>query len=420
MAITTHELMGNETAVFRQGEFAGSIPTALSKPMLHARIRKQFADGSDGGFCVEAEFKIPPGVMILFGPSGAGKSTLLRCISGICRPDEGRVTAGGRVFYDSLRAINIAPAKRHIGFVFQELALFPHLTVEENTAYGLRRFRRDERERRTSKILESFQIAHLRRRKPSEISGGERQRVALARSLVTEPCALLLDEPLRSLDGPVKAGILDDLRAWNAERGIPVVYVTHDREEALALGERMMLLEHGRVSAEGAPLDVLDAPRRESVARLSGFENIFDVEITDINEANGTMTCSVIYRPAGRDAENPDGDETRKNIALEIPFTRVSHGSFVSIAIRAGDIMLATARPEKLSARNILAGLVTEIARTGARVTVSVDCGGVKFLAHVTVGAVGSLELRTGCAVWLIIKSYSCHLLSPSGRAEPE
>jgi molybdate transport system ATP-binding protein len=418
MAVAAHLTLGNESALSREADFTDALRVAPREPMLEARIRKQFARARDCGFRIEAEFTIPPGVMILFGPSGAGKSTLLRCIAGIYSPDEGRVSVGARVYYDSQRRINVDPAKRSIAFVFQELALFPHLTVEENTAYGLRRLRRDERQMRIGKVLESFQIAHLRRRKPSEISGGERQRVALARSLVTEPCALLLDEPLTSLDATVKAGILDDLRAWNAEREIPVLYVTHDREEALALGERMMLLERGRVAAEGAPVEVLDVPRRESVARLSGFENILDAEITAVHEANGTMTCTITRRPLGRGAESAGGEERRENIALEIPFTRVSNGSFVSIAIRAGDIMLATARPEKLSARNIFAGRVTEISRAGARVTVAVDCGGVKFLAHITVGAEGSLELRVDCAVWLIIKSYSCHLLAPCGRAE--
>jgi molybdate transport system ATP-binding protein len=408
MAIATHGEIGNETAW--EAEFTGSSSAAPPKPILRARIRKQFTRARDCGLRVEAEFQIPPGVMILFGPSGAGKSTLLRCISGIYRPDEGRVSVGDRVFYDSQLSINMEPAKRHIAFVFQELALFPHLTVEENTAYGLRRLHRDERETRTRRILESFQVAQLRRRMPTEISGGERQRVALARSLVTEPCALLLDEPLNSLDAAVKAGILDDLRAWNAERGIPILYVTHDREEALALGQRMMLLEHGRVSAEGAPMQVLDSPRRESVARLSGFENILDVEIVAVHETNGTMTC----RPLTHRAENPTGEETPENITLEIPFTRMSHDGPVHIAIRAGDIMLATVRPEKLSARNILAGHIAEVGRTGARVTVAVNCSGVTFLAHVTAGAAESLELRSGCAVWLIIKSYSCHLLAPS------
>jgi molybdate transport system ATP-binding protein len=424
MGIAIHLALGSESAAAAETQFADSFPAQLRKPMLHARICKQFERARDCGFRMEAEFKIPPGVMILFGPSGAGKSTLLRCIAGIYSPDEGSVSVGDHVFYDSQRHINIEPAKRGIAFVFQELALFPHLTVEENTCYGLRRLDRDEREKRTSKILESFQIAHLRRRKPSEISGGERQRVALARSLVTEPCALLLDEPLSSLDAIVKAGILNDLRAWNAERGIPVLYVTHDREEAMALGERMMLLEHGSVTAHGEPVEVLDLPCRESVARLSGFENILDAEIITVHESSGSMTCRPIARgstipfssavsDAGNNLIGP-----RETVTLEIPCARALPGSSVRIAIRAGDIMLATVRPEKISARNIIAGRVAEISRTGMRVTVAVDCGGVKFLAHVTAGAVESLELCTGCPVWLVVKSHSCHILATSHLAQ--
>lgn len=364
---------------------------------------------------MEAEFRIPSGVTIVFGPSGAGKSTLLRCISGIYSPDEGVVSVSGQVFFDSRANINIDPAKRRIAFVFQELALFPHLTVEQNAAYGLRRFSRAEREDRTSKVLASFQISHLRCRKPSEISGGERQRVALARSLVTEPCALLLDEPLSSLDATVKAGVLDDLRAWNAERCIPILYVTHDREEATGLGERMMLLERGRIVAKGSPVEVLDLPRRESIARLSGFENILDAEIVAINESNGTMTCRPFASSLTGSGLSEIGARcSAANATLEIPLTRVSPNSHVRIAIRAGDIILATARPEKLSARNILPGEVVEITRSGARVTVTVMCNGVTFLSHVTTGAVDSLNLSAGCPVWLVIKSYSCQVLAPS------
>jgi molybdate transport system ATP-binding protein len=423
MGVATDLTFGREAATAGT-QFADSFPARLREPMLHAHICKQFERARDCGFRMEAEFNIPSGVMILFGPSGAGKSTLLRCIAGIYSPDEGRVSVGDRVFYDSERHINIEPAKRRIAFVFQELALFPHLTVEENTCYGLRRLSRDEREKRTGKILESFLIAHLRRRKPSEISGGERQRVALARSLVTEPCALLLDEPLSSLDATVKVGILNDLRAWNAEREIPVLYVTHDREEAMALGERMMLLEHGRVTAQGEPVEVLDLPCRESVARLSGFENILDAEIIAVHESGGSMTCRPIARvsttpfPGGVADAGNNVIGTRETVTLEIPFSRVPPGDSVRIAIRAGDIMLATVRPEKISARNILAGRVAEISRVGTRVTVAVDCSGVKFLAHVTARAVESLEIRTGCPVWLVVKSHSCHILATSHPAQ--
>ncbi len=363
--------------------------------MLAVRLRKTHRERGAAVFTLDASFFAPPGVTILFGASGAGKTTLLQCIAGLTEPDSGRITAGGTILFDAEQRISLEPAERNLGFVFQDLALFPHLTVGENAMYGLRRMDTSARETRARQMLESFRIAHLEHRKPRETSGGEQRRVALARSLVTEPRALLLDEPLASLDAEVKAGIMDDLRAWNTARGIPILYVTHDREEALALGERMIVMERGRIVAEGAPSDVLGSPQRESVARLTGFENIFDVELIAVNEANGTMTCRL-------------GGE---NVALEIPLTRISRGQRTRVAIRAGDILLAGARPEKLSARNVIPGRVVEVTRVGARVTVTVDCG-ARFTVHVTPGAAESLNLCAGSEVWLIVKSYSCHLVT--------
>jgi molybdate transport system ATP-binding protein len=401
---------------------------------LAVRVRKTYRERRAIVFTLDADFAVSPGVTILFGASGAGKTTLLQCIAGLATPETGRIACGEEIWFDAETRIRRDPAERKLGFVFQDLALFPHLTAEENISYGLRRMDAGERAVRVDRVLQSLRIGHLRRRKPREISGGEQQRVALARSLVTEPRALLLDEPLASLDAEVKAGIVDDLRAWNAARGIPILYVTHDREEAFALGTRMILLESGRIAAQGAPADVLDAPRRETVARLAGFENIFDAEITAAHEANGTMTCRLRAdeaRPAllsnvlpgtPSDAASSMALEAWDNsramsrpVALEVPLTRVPAGQSIRVAIRAGDILLAGIRPEKLSARNVLPGHVEEIVRTGARVAVRVNCGGVCFLAHVTPAAVESLNLRVNCETWLIVKSYSCHLVGSAG-----
>src|ERR1051325_9750617 len=210
---------------------------------------------------------------ILIGHSGAGKTTLLRSIAGLCHPEKGRILSGERVLFDSEKKIAVEPAQRRVGFVFQDLALFPHLTVEENVSYGLRKWNAQERALRVEAILELFQIASLCKRLPREISGGEQQRVALARSLVIEPSVLLLDEPLSSLDPHTKAEIIDDLRAWNETHRIPMLYVTHNHEEVFALGERAISLEQGRIMAEGAPIEVVTTARRHSMAQLAGFEN---------------------------------------------------------------------------------------------------------------------------------------------------
>ena len=170
---------------------------------------------------------------------------------------------------------------------------YSHLSVVDNVEYGLSELDNQERTRRSAAILESFRIAHLRSRRPGQISGGERQRVALARALVIDPGILLLDEPLAALDVATKSKIVEDLRAWNRKHRIPVVYVTHSRDEVFALGERAIVLENGRIIAQGTPHEVMTAPRQETVAQLTGFENIFDATVVAAHEERGTMACQL-------------------------------------------------------------------------------------------------------------------------------
>jgi molybdate transport system ATP-binding protein len=361
---------------------------------LDVRLRKRYAAAGDPCFQLETEFRALPGVTILLGHSGAGKTTLLRCIAGLTDPEEGRIAVGERVLFDAARGVNLEPARRKVAFVFQDLALFPHLTVQENVAYGLRRLDAPERERRTSSILESFQIPHLRGRRPREISGGEQQRVALARSLVTEPAVLLLDEPLTSLDGRTKAGIIDDLRAWNEARHIPMLYVTHDHEEVFALGEQVIALEHGRIVSEGLPLDVVPGPRRETMAQFAGFENLFDATVTGIRQQEGTMTC----RLAGTSLE------------LVAPLTRAPLGAEIRLGVRAGEILLASTEPEMVSACNVIRGRVKRLERVGDRAEVWVDCG-AEFRVDLTPSSVQSSGLEAGREAWMIVRPHSCHLV---------
>src|SRR5438445_242475 len=239
---------------------------------VSVQIRKRL--GRD--FELDLAISLPPGITILFGASGAGKTTLLDCIAGLARPDAGRIAIAESTLFDSSLGINVPPQRRRVGYVFQDLALFPHLSVEGNVEYGLSALEGQERGRRSAAILESFRIAHLRARRPGQISGGERQRVALARALVIDPGILLLDEPLAALDAAIKSKIVHDLRTWNQEHRVPVVYVTHSREEVFALGERAIVIENGRVIAQGTPHQVMSAPQHETVAQLAGFENIFD------------------------------------------------------------------------------------------------------------------------------------------------
>jgi molybdate transport system ATP-binding protein len=362
--------------------------------MLEIRITKRFAN-AERDFLLEAECAFVPGITILFGSSGAGKTTLLDCIAGLTTPDAGRIAVGDRVFFD--RGIDVPVQRRRVGYVFQDLALFPHLSAEENIGYGLNG---KERKNRTDEILESFRIGQLRKRKPQEISGGERQRVALARALVTDPCVLLLDEPLAALDAVTKGKMIDDLRGWNRKHGIPIVYVTHSREEVFALGERAVVLEGGKIVAQGTPHEVMTAPRQESVAQLVGFENIFDAEVVAVNESRGTMTCRIVA----------------SKVELETPQVRAESGSRVlRVGIHAGDILLATVPPLGLSARNILPGRVVALERRDMIVVARVDCG-VEMTVYLTLAARDGLQLQAGKEVWLVVKTHSCHVMAGAAR----
>ena len=371
-------------------ENASDAPGPARHDALTVQLRKSLAGG---GFELNLSFSIPPGIAILFGPSGAGKTTLLDCIAGLSTPDSGRIAVGDQVFFDD--DLRIPVRKRKIGYVFQDLALFPHLSVEKNVHYGLAGQNGDERRRRCDVMLESFRISALRKRKPGEISGGERQRVALARALVTDPCLLLLDEPLAALDAATKAKILEDLRAWNQAHHIPILYVTHSREEVFALGERVLVLEHGRVIAQGTPHEVMTAPRQETVAQLAGFENIFDATVVSAHEDRGTMTCHL----------------ADSKVELETPLVRADVGSALRVGIRAGDILLATVRPEGLSARNVLPGRMVSLVRRDVIVAARVNCG-VEMEVHLTLAARDALGLQPGREVWLVVKTHSCHLMA--------
>lgn len=360
---------------------------------LQVRVRRRFS-GKTGTFELDVDFVTAQGITILFGPSGAGKTALLDCISGLSLPDEGRVVNGGRVLFDSEKRINVPARERKIGYVFQDLALFPHLSAEANVAYGLGGIDPTERTRRIETVLESLSIAHLRKRRPTELSGGERQRVALARALVTRPSILLLDEPLSGLDLPVRMKIADDLRRSIQALPIPVLYVTHSRDEVFMLGEHMRVLEQGRIIAEGTPHQVLSVPRSETVAQLAGFENVFDALVAAIHEERGTMTCAL----------------GANRVELETPLVRAEIGSKLRLGISAGDVLLATSPPVGLSARNVLPGRLLSLEQRDMIVVARVDCG-IEMAAHLTLAARDSLELVPGRQVWLIVKTHSCHLL---------
>ncbi|HKN76594.1 MAG TPA: molybdenum ABC transporter ATP-binding protein [Candidatus Acidoferrum sp.] len=366
----------------------------LNAAMLTARAKLERIRAGSPSFLLDISIKVPPGITILFGPSGAGKSTLLDCIAGLARPDSGRIAIGEEVLFDSQANFNCPPQSRRIAYVFQTLALFPHMSAEKNVAYGLDGLPREQRAACVENILKAFRVDKLRARRPEEISGGERQRIALARSLVTQPRVLLLDEPLSGLDAELKAAIVEDLRAWNAASRIPILYVTHAREEVDALGERVIAMDSGSVISAGTPFEVLEAPRHKRLAQAAGFENLLSGTVVDLREADGVMRVRL----------------SESRCEIEVPLGYASAGDRVRLAIRAGDILLATSPPQGLSARNVIEGKIVAMEPRGTLVRARVDCG-VEFIVHLTPGAVRSLELAEGSRVWLVLKTHSCHLV---------
>ncbi|HKP12850.1 MAG TPA: TOBE domain-containing protein, partial [Blastocatellia bacterium] len=245
-------------------------------------------------------------------------------------------------------------------------------------------------------LLRAFHVAHTAERRPRQISGGEAQRVAFARALASGPRLLLLDEPLSAIDETTKLAIISDLKALNRELRLPIIYVTHSREEAITLGERVVVFERGRIVAEGEPLDVFSAPVRASVARLTGVENLFPGRVVARHEAAGTMTVEI--------------NDAVGACHIEVPFGREGVGAQVRVAVPSGDILLALDEPRGTSARNRLRGRITAVEDKGARTLASITSG-VLWRASLTRGAVEELGLHSGKEIWIAFKTHSCHLL---------
>jgi molybdate transport system ATP-binding protein len=220
----------------------------MTHSALTVRVHVERSPRRSPKFVLDVALDFPPGVTVIFGPSGAGKSTLLDCIAGLLNPQSGKIAVNSATLFDSDATINVRSEHRRIGYVFQSLALFPHMSVLRNVTYGLANLAPEQQTQRASEILAAFRIDAFAARKPGELSGGEQQRVALARALVTQPRILLLDEPMTGLDSNLKTSITQDLLSWNAQHKIPILYVTHSKDEAAALGGRMVFLKNGRLA----------------------------------------------------------------------------------------------------------------------------------------------------------------------------
>ena len=223
--------------------------------MLDARIRKRFGNGS--ATVIDVHIQTTDGVTVLFGASGAGKTSILRAVAGILVPDEGRITLGETVFFDSASGVDMPMRRRGVGYVFQNHLLFPHMTAEQNTLYGARGDCRKSARTRVNDLFAMMGIEKTAARRPHELSGGEQQRVALVRALATDPAIMLLDEPFSSVDADTRTRLTEEIANIQERTGIPFLYVTHNHAEALRLGKTLILIDDGKVTRQGVPAEIL-------------------------------------------------------------------------------------------------------------------------------------------------------------------
>jgi molybdate transport system ATP-binding protein len=361
---------------------------------LFADFEKRFA----GGPAIRVKLHRPVttfSLTVLFGPSGAGKSTALRCLAGLEKPDRGIIRFGDETWFDAERNIFLPPQQRRIGYLFQDYALFPHLTVKQNIAYGLGKLRTAERRQRIEEIMALLELAGLAHRYPGQLSGGQQQRVALARTLVCRPRLLLLDEPLSALDAPTREQLRRQLRHWLVELGISTLLVTHDRIEALALGDHLALFDAGRVCQSGPVQQVFSAPADLAVARIVGVDTIEQGRIVTVSD--GLATIAV-----GR----------KQLVALAPPGGNGAVGTEVYVCIHAEDVTLekGSVSPQT-SARNHLVGRIRSLDREGPIVRVNLDCG-FPLRALITNQACQNMALQEHSEVVALIKATAIHLIA--------
>jgi ABC-type sulfate/molybdate transport systems ATPase subunit len=331
-------------------------------------------------FALELALGVSRETFALVGPSGAGKTTALRAVAGLARPADGRIRLRERVLFDSANGIDLAPEERRVGFVFQDYALFPHMTVEQNVAYGGRA--------RVPELLERFRIAHLAKARPAQLSGGERQRVGLARALAREPEILLLDEPLSALDPHTRAALRLELREILDDLDLPVLLVTHDFHDAAVLADRVAALVDGKVRQMGEPSELIAAPADAFVASFTGA-----------NVLSGSA------RPSAdglTEVELDDGGVVYSVDAAEGP---------VEVAVYPWDVSVARAAPDD-SALNHVRGPITSLVVIGNRARVQV--GGL--VGEVTTASAERLRLAESEVVTASFKAAATRLVE---RATP-
>ncbi len=352
--------------------------------MLEISLKHRFA-----GFTLDADLTAPtPGVTAIFGPSGCGKSTLLSAVAGLLKPEAGRIALDGTVLFESATRRMVPAEQRRCGVVFQDSRLFPHLSVETNLRYGLRRAPRGATGPEMDEVIALLGIGHLMGRRPSALSGGEKQRVALGRALLSRPTLLLMDEPLAALDSGRKAEVLPYLSRLRERLSIPVLYVTHSLDEVDQLADTLVLMESGRVLAHG-PVEALSA--RTDLPILAGRRDV-----------GAVLPCRVRARDPERGLSHLDF----AGGTLAVPLDAAPPGSQLRVRVRARDVSIALSRPEDVSVQNILPAVLDAIeAGQPHEAMLRLRVGDSILLSRITQDAVRRLALRPGQPVWAMVKS---------------
>ena len=367
--------------------------------MLEVRVRKRL-----GEFVVDAEFAAErTGVTALFGRSGAGKTSVVNMIAGLVRPESGRIRVGERLLFDSEQGIDLRPERRRIGYVFQDDRLFPHLTVAGNLLYGRRFAPRAERYLEFERIVELLGVGALLKRRPATLSGGEKQRIAIGRALLSSPRILLMDEPLAGLDAERRSEILRYIERLRDELGVPIVYVSHSLQEVSRLAETLVLLSDGRVAAVGSVEQLMG---RLDLRPLTGRHQAGAVLEMQVEAHDTAYGLTILSFPGG---------------TLRVPRVDRAPGSQVRVRIPARDVSIATSEPRDLSILNIFKGRIVEIGEPfGAAVDLKLDVG-VPLWARITARSLAELDLVVGKTVYALVKSvaidrHSLGLLEPPRR----
>jgi putative spermidine/putrescine transport system ATP-binding protein len=356
------------TSVATGGQAALRSDEGGAAPDLRLESLSKQYSGAAAATVDQVDLDVAAGqLMALLGPSGCGKTTILRMVAGLIEPTSGRIRVGGR------DVTHVPPQDRQMGMVFQSYALFPHLDVHRNVAFGLevQRIARRERDRRVDAALALVHLEGLGRRRVSELSGGQQQRVALARALVIEPTLLLLDEPLSNLDAVLRHAMRDEIRSLQRRTGTTTVFVTHDRDEALSMADRVAVLAEGRVQQEGAPDDLYERPVNPFVARFLGAANLVPAVVQEWHDGVAVLSGDAGEVLRSRGAPGPSGQA-------------------VNVLIRPHRLRLERLAPEAAGGAaqsgGAVTGVVTECTYTGDRLGYRIAAGSHDFYAEVPTG----------------------------------